>query len=70
MGCHQDQGDQAVRAVAGNRRHHGSAQECVVSADRRSIPCIRRKSNASSNGKAHRPCEFGVNVSVTPPSSG
>ena len=27
VGRHQDQGDQAVRAVAGDRRHHGAAQE-------------------------------------------
>jgi hypothetical protein len=27
VGCHQEQGDQAVRVVTGDRRYHGSAQE-------------------------------------------
>src|SRR5262245_5281204 len=36
----------------------------ATSAVARSIPCTRQRSSASAKGKAHRPYEFGVKVSV------
>src|SRR5215210_3103840 len=42
----------------------GSCIRGSANVDRRSIRCTRRRWSASAKGKAHRPYEFGVKVSV------
>src|SRR6201996_866977 len=46
------------------RWHNECLSRSSISAERRSIRCMRRKWSVSARAKAHRPYEFGVKVSV------
>lgn len=43
VGRHEGQGDQAVRTVASDRRHHGSAQERDIPTDAKLLNRAREK---------------------------